>query len=218
MITILLILMSTAFRTQVSNDSDDCYVSKIKNDFSLTAKHARLGYYTAANGGYWGYGFCTRYRNVTIPQGATIDSCWLKTNSYDSHSQTIVNSYIACEDTANATAFSTRADILNRLLTTNQGTYNAVEAMSTNNWYKTPYFANAIQEVVTRTDWTSGNALVVFWNDWDNRSTQAEERERVLSQIANATSKACSLIVWYTIPTEGIKHPLPGVITSRVNQ
>lgn len=101
-----------------------------------------------------------RFLNVTIPAGSTINSASISLNfistSYDSPE---VNIY--CEDVDDATTFAAGANnISGRTLTT---AYTYWDATNIGTGVKvSPDFAAAVQEVIDRGGWTSGNDLNVI--------------------------------------------------------
>lgn len=111
----------------------------------------------------WG-GF--RFQNVTIPQGATINSAtldvYLTSTTYDDPDVTIYG-----DDTDNAAAFTTTTnDLSSRPATTANVRWNAA-GLGTGT-KTTPDIATVIQEIVNRAGWASGNALAVLMVGYDS--------------------------------------------------
>ena len=121
-----------------------------------------------------------RFTSVTIGQGDTITSAVfsLKADSTYSASPNVVKIYVSAQDSDNAAALTTTSGDLNasgRPRTT-ATTVGVVTSITGGNWYDFDITA-AVQEVVDRAGWASGNALVVLidthedtttseWQDW----------------------------------------------------
>lgn len=104
-----------------------------------------------------------RFTNVTIPAGATISAASLKLYIYNTTYDTLTAT-AACEDADNAAAFSTAVnDIYNRTKTTATAAISVTDvAAGGANHYQVCDLASAVQEVIDRAGWSSGNALVVI--------------------------------------------------------
>lgn len=104
----------------------------------------------------------TRFLNVTIPQGATINSATLEvyiaTTSYDDPHIDIYG-----EDQDNAGVFTTAANnIQNRTRTTAKVDWDGTGIGT--GWETLPDVATLIQEIVNRAGWSSGNALAILFD------------------------------------------------------
>lgn len=105
-------------------------------------------------------GLC-RFTSVTVPKGATIDAadCTLLMNDI---TQDDADLSIFCEDTDDAaTMGSGTNDLTNRTRTTASTAWvqSSIGLISVT----TPDIASAVQEVVDRAGWASGNALAVYF-------------------------------------------------------
>ena len=113
---------------------------------------------------YYDYTAVLRFLNVTIPQGATIDSAYLHVRA---GAPTVAGYYytkIIGHDADNSGAWSTSTDAAGRDRTT------ATVDWDENYWtdgedYVSPDIKSIIQEIVDRGGWSSGNALSLFWAD-----------------------------------------------------
>ena len=101
-----------------------------------------------------------RFDNVTIPQSATIVTCSVEVRARNtSTSNPVMNFYF--EDTADATTFSTSTDLQNRTKTTATLQISTWTDWTDNTRYQFDGdFKDLLQEVVNRSDWASGQAVV----------------------------------------------------------
>lgn len=123
------------------------------------------------------------FPGVTIPQGAAINAASLAvvigSADYDSP-----NVNIHLEDSDNAGTLGTADyDISTRTRTTAYGTWSGtnIGAGATN----TADFAAAVQEVVDRAGWASGNAMVVIWHGQTGTSIRVDSYD---GSAANAAT------------------------------
>jgi hypothetical protein len=157
------------------------------------------GYYTSA---VCKMGGGMRFTNVTIPQGASITAAYLTLRSRYTTSVTVVNSRIKGEAADNAATFSTEADFNGRARTTASVDWDNIPAWTNGVDYNSPGIKTIIQEIVNRSGWASGNALVIFWDDFDDRSTHANDACRLAKCYAQGAATAPKLHIEYTAITE----------------
>jgi len=106
----------------------------------------------------------TRYRgmfikdNITIPQGSTINSAVISGYVYIYDDP---NLDIYCEDVDDSDDFTGTADINSRVRTTASVEWVATN-IGTNAYKDSPDFASAVQEVVDRAGFSSGNSIGVI--------------------------------------------------------
>ena len=154
-----------------------------------------------------------RFQNVTIPQGATVVTAYLTFTCGGSDSSTVVNSVIIGEDTDNAAAFSDLANYQSRRgtivggandnnITSASVNWNSIPAWTLDTEYSSPEIKTIIQEIVNRSGWASGNALVLFWDDHAGNSTQSSNTRRRAYSYDGSTTKAPKLHIEYTTVTE----------------
>lgn len=105
-----------------------------------------------------------RYRNIAIPQGATISSAIVTFTAMENLSGTTVDLAIYGEDTASATVFTNITDWDARIQTTATAGWT-VPAWTNNQEYDSPDLTTIIQEIVDRGDWVYGNDIVLFFLD-----------------------------------------------------
>lgn len=134
-----------------------------------------------------------RYTNVTIPAGSVISAATLDidcpSTSFDDPDVDIY-----CEAADSAATFSTAAnDISSRAATTASTAWTATTIGT--GLETTPDFAGAVQEVISRGGWASGNALAVIMK---GRSASCNIRMRA---IDGATGTYPTITITYTTPT-----------------
>lgn len=138
-----------------------------------------------------------RFQNVTIPQGATILSAKLqfqaRVSSYNANEDCNVRIYF--EDADNPAAPSDLSNLTGRTLTTEYVDWTDIGAWSDDTWYDSPDLTDALQEVVDRGGFASGNAVIA--HVLDNSSTSYAAR-RVWDRVSGAAYPA-KLIVQYSI-------------------
>ncbi len=194
----------------VGASSDDCVgqwngSAWTMND--LTYAYQSAGY-AAPSGRKIGGGL--RFLNVTIPKEATIDTAYLTIVCGLAKSGTIANSRITGEDVDNAATWSTLADYQarrgtvvdganNDYITTAQVDWDDIPAWTEGISYDSPPIISIIQEIVNRVGWASGNALALWWDDHDGRSTEATNCYRSGSSWDHATYAPPALTVEYTV-------------------
>lgn len=173
------------FSRQISQSTDDV------NGQAATNTTSTLIYQEAANT-YGGY----RFQNVTIPPGSTITSAtlsvYVQNASYDTP-----NMEFYCQAADNPGTFTNDEDwfTATRSWTTNKATWTGTDIGT--GWKTTANFAAALQEVIDRSGWASGNAIVV--------GTKALSGcvMRIRAWDYDSGASATSLNVTYTEPSGG---------------
>ncbi len=177
---------SATYQSQVSSSAADA--KTYGSNMETGAANALVGHT-----GDYVCDYLARFENVTIPQGATIDSAFLSLRCYSTGSGEVCDAVIYFEGIDSASQFSTYTDYSGRALTSSHVHWDSLPAMSSGLWYRTPNVSATVAEVVNRTGWSSGNALAVFVQD-DGSSSGAFRR---WYQYDGLNSRACSLIVYY---------------------
>jgi hypothetical protein len=132
-----------------------------------------------------------RFRNVQIPQGATIANAYIEFTADESHSDA-TSLVFQGQAENNPGAFSTTRDnISSRSRTTASMNWNNIPAWSTGSTYQTPDMANIVQEIVNRGGWSSGNAMVFIISGSGRRTAEAYD---------GSSNQAPLLHVEYTVP------------------
>lgn len=138
-----------------------------------------------------------RFLNVGIPKGSTIVSAKITFYSNVALSGIVCNLRIYGEASDNASTFSTVANYNARVRTTAYVNWSAIPAWGAGVWYDSPNISTIIQEIINRSGWVSGNALVIYTDD--NGSSWSAYREPALWDLS-PNGKGCKLtITWTTI-------------------
>lgn len=156
---------------QVAASTDDAWYGQEEPRWELTLNRGYAGSQGAA---YDRNGFGMRFQNVTIPKGATITTAYLtfKANTY--LSADTCKTRISAEAVNDAPTFADDAAAFDARAanhTTAQVDWDAIGPWTAETNYNSPEIKTVIQEIVNRAGWASGNGLVIFWDDFDERST-----------------------------------------------
>lgn len=181
---------------QVGASSDDCqrrYHAVSGWDFWTEYFRQKVGHQDSTR---YKYGGGMRFTGIDLIQGINIDAAYLKVCARYSNAGQEVNSKIEGEDADNATTFSDMADFMGRTRTSSMVYWDNIEAFTTPYWYTSPDIKTIVQEIVDRSGWASGNNIVLFWQDFDDRSTDI----RTTYDYDLASSLAPKLEVTYTNP------------------
>lgn len=187
---------------QVGASSDDCHRCLSNDGWGLTTTSWSIGNF---GGVYWMYGGGGRFINITIPQGATIlDGTHLTPCSSGNLTTTGANSRVSAENVDNAPTFADDkvafdARWANR--TAARVDWDNIPNWTRYVWYDSPEIKAVIQEVINRPGWVSGNSIVIFWEDFENRSTG---RRAAYSYDASGLTYAPKLVIEYAVPAVGM--------------
>lgn len=160
---------NTSINIEVAASSDDC--DKLDASFSTSRSVILAG--LGGDGEICDNG--NRFLNITIPQGATIDSALMGMVAGGSiAAKANFKAVIHCEDADSASTFSTSGDFTGRTPTSASVAWENVGSWTFEVRYYTPDIKTCVKEVVDRGSWKSGNALVVLidengsvdWEDW----------------------------------------------------
>lgn len=141
-----------------------------------------------------------RFQNVTIPQGATIDSAVLILTASATRVPD-VNSRIGAEQEDNPGDFS--GDDFASAWARLNGNHGVQIDWDSLLWtqdveYTSPDISTVIQEIISRAGWVSGQAIVLSWDDFDHRTPFGTfDTQRGYSHIASNV-KAAKLNIIYT--------------------
>ncbi|MBN1508829.1 MAG: hypothetical protein JW955_18415 [Sedimentisphaerales bacterium] len=145
---------------QVSAGADDTHVMKFSAYQNTATPETVVGNYTDGS----------RFRNVQIPQGATIKSATWSWCSYTYGLTGRIEGRVqaeAADNPADFTGVTRRLSVLK--LTSASQTWNFDGTPWTaNTWYDSPDISRVIQEVVNRPGWSSGNSLVLIYSTSDS--------------------------------------------------
>ena len=188
---------------QVTASTDDCNRRLDLSLFSL------VSYIPAGSNGpfnlKWGSGM--RFLNITIPKGSTIDSAKLAFQANLTEIGTVARTRISAEDVDDAITFANDAGAFDTrwaARTTARMDWDGIPVWTQNVDYESPTtdgvttFASIIQEVIDRAGWALGNDIVIFWEDFDDRSDGSAIR--IADSWDNDAANAPELVITFTTP------------------
>lgn len=161
----------------ISQGIDDVARKLTASYWSRTA----VGYPVGANSvTAYQQGVGLRFQNITVPQGAIINSAKLTIES-GGDTDGLPKTRISAEKADNAVeiaddsaAFDTRWT--NRTTARVDWDDGSIPlGVPTDS----PDIKSVIQEVVSRASWSSGNAILIFWDDFEDRSAHGANRYHV---------------------------------------
>ena len=197
---------------QVGASTDDCSRRYTTPGFFITSGSIVVGNISAGLKEY-----CNGLRFTTIPiPASTIDSASIIFTCDGSVSGTTVRTRIRGEDVDDAPTFSDQTDWDARFpggVTAAQTTWDSVGAWILDTEYTSPDIASVIQEIVDRGGWASGQDIVIFWDDFEDRSDVGAYRRAYAYD--SDTAKAAKFNASYTVaggnaPTAIFYGPLVG--------
>lgn len=140
-----------------------------------------------------------RFANITIPQGAQIQSAYIQFSTKGDKNAVSGDAYLSIQDADNAATFSTTAFNI----TTRTRTADSIlwPGSTSSTWgigsggvagpdQKTPDLKTLVQAVVNRSGWVSGNAMVLF--------VSGPAGVRNAASYDNGAAGAAKLIIQYT--------------------
>lgn len=184
-------------RPAVSGDDGHVWSSSI----NIVSVYSLIGHYDGVP-----FSNFIRIPNVTVPQGADISLAKLTFKAYNSRSDNTLRLNIFLNDEDDAVAPTTKAQYDGKARTTAFVAWDGEEAWSINSLYDTPDFKSAVQEVVDRGSWASGNAIMVLIDDDGTDAAAFREGD---TQDLGETTAALLTIEYTTLPTPS---PVAGVI------
>jgi hypothetical protein len=123
-------------------------------------------------------GGAMRFQNVQIPRRAVIvavPQSQFTVTVLNNDSSITVRTYLSCSDEDNAAQIANAADWIGRTLTTAKVDWQITDGWAATEVYSYPIIA-PVQEVLDRDGWREGNAIMVFWDDRDSRSSAGAHR------------------------------------------
>lgn len=178
---------TTEYKRKIQSGNDDAE----QRGSTMDLNSGDLDFFDSVN--HW---VGLRFTDVTIPQGATILSAVVRFRAEDTDGGTAGTAQIYCQDTDDAAAFSSSAnDISSRTLTTATTTWTEIPSWSRRSSYDTADFTAAVQEVVDRPGWSSGNALAVIFD------ITATGRDRDAISYDKNAADAPEVIITYAVLT-----------------
>lgn len=183
-----------SYTATLSVSADDGYTTGPPS--SSYTNNIVVAYIGNAAGG--AYSLYQRWPNVTIPRGSTISAAavTMRSESLASSTPHLVNISASAED--NAAAPTTYAGAIAKTPTTAVVAWNNLSTASSQ-YYATPDLATVIQEIVNRSGWSSGNAILLMYRD--NGSTSGNTRQWSTADAVLALRPTISIT--YTEPPPG---------------
>ena len=187
---------------QVGAGSDDACRRYVPSYFHL----ADINWAGANTADLYQMGCGMRFQNITIPQGATIENgSKLTFHCFQSFSGVTCNSRISAEAVDDAVTFADNVaafDARWAARTTARVDWEVPPWVVDNN-YDSPEIKTVIQENVDRGGWASGQAMVLFWDDFEDRTAHIGDRIRYAESWNTDSSNAPKLVVTYTVTEPG---------------
>lgn len=181
--------------------TDDAVIGYAASYFVHTDGRFRAGYEgpgaTAID-----LGSVARFLNITIPQGTTISTASLVLTGYYDRALNDVNTRLRAQDADDTVTFDDFADFDARSWTV-AVYWDSIAAWSIDEESAdttSPEIKTCIQEVIDRPGWSSGNSIVILWDDFEERSTVAASTSRWAYSYNGSTSKAPLLHIEYIVP------------------
>lgn len=142
---------------QVAAGNDDAHEYGDGTSFNATLDFLRA---TASSGGSgFRQNLGVRFAGITIPQGSTITVAYMEVRCYDGNWDD-PNVDIYCNDVDDANNFTVEADVTSRAVTAHSALWSATGIGTA--YVQSADFAPAVEDVVGRALWSSGNALCVL--------------------------------------------------------
>ncbi len=191
------VFIDTDVNAQVGADTDDAYRRLSPSAFYLN-NQLRAG----TSNMDFKYGSGMRFTNITIPQAIVIDGANLiLTSGSGNPTGAIVNTRISAEDVDDAPTFADNAaafDTRWTARTTERIDWDAIPVWTLDIEYTSPEIKTVIQEIVDRIGWASGQDIVLFWEDFEDRSTHNANTYRNSWSYDESPAKAPKLHIEYT--------------------
>lgn len=186
----------TVFSQRVSASSDDAEEEDAGGNMVLTSSDLELVNDPSLSGNA---DVGCRFLNVTIGQGETINSATVTFTVDEATTAGTPSVRIFGEDADDATTFTTSTnDITGRTRTTASVDWNVDDFTAENDEVASPDISSIISEIVGRAGWSSGNALVVFFDHLsgtDPRTAEAYDGETASAPLLEVDYGASGLTV-----------------------
>jgi hypothetical protein len=158
----------TRVERQISTGADDGYIPLAGGAQDLNGKWLLFGPYRMA----------MRFQNISVPQGSRIVGARLKFARDDSRVTERFEGRLSAQATGSAGSFVPDGVYLGTLSKTESyvlWTWEARMACSSVEegvyWYQSPDMSEIIREIINRSDWSSGNAMVILYEGKTDSST-----------------------------------------------
>lgn len=138
--------------------------------FSTLGVYCFVGRYQVGSNYYRQGGMGLRYLDIPLPPGQPIHSATLTVTANGTWPGEGVNSKIRGELAPDPSHFTDLTDFNARPRTVSETPWDNIEHFLANEEYTSPDFSEVIQEIIDQPGWAPGNPLVIFWDDFDNRT------------------------------------------------
>jgi len=183
---------------KVIASADDCLRRLTLAAWNLIEPYQVAGYTSSSK---YQYGGGMRFQAIAIPKGATINVAYLTLRAHFNILGTVVRTRISAEDVDDAAIFaddSAAFDTRWAARTTARVDWDGIPAWTEDEDYNSPSIVSVIQEIVNRAGWVSGNDMVIFWDDFDDRSDHNDGARRVALSYDGSTLYPAKLHIEYT--------------------
>jgi len=162
-----------------------------------------------------------RVPGLTLDPGVTINQAYFTFEAHSTMSGSPCNVLITLNDVDDATAPADNSACINAVRTTASGAWNDIEAWTDNSNYDSADFSAALQEVIDRAGWSSGNAICVYFDN--NGSASGAQRQfrtyngspaPVLTVEYTAGGSTTNQSVGGTLSLSGVVAALKTVVSS----
>jgi len=179
---------------QIAQTGDDgrCYWNGSSWVFQYN-QDVIIGYNSSSfikGGGYF------RFQNVAIPQGAIVEWAILDIKSPANTYGNPVYARIRGADEANVAAPTDETEYWAIARTTEQVDWDDIADWGAT-WHPCPPFGAVANEIINRGDWVSGNALLIFVDDHDDRSTHSSGCGRTCDSWSSSPNYGTRLYIAY---------------------
>jgi hypothetical protein len=139
-----------------------------------------------------------RFVNVTVPQGAIVNTATLTLRARFDNATETVNARLCAVDADNAAAPTTYAEAEGATRTTAYVDWLDIPAWGALTSQEAPDISAVVQEVVDRAGWQSGNALVIYLED-NGSSTGVKTVREACSYFLGDTENYPLLEITYSV-------------------
>lgn len=137
------------------------------------------------------------FRNVVIPNGATITGAFVRFTAYVNSAVTTVNLNVYLNDVDSAVAPTTAQQFYDLVKTSAFTSWDNVPAITDGSQYDTPSIIDAVQEVLDRAGWSSGHAMMAIF--LDNGSSGNANRQFSSIEWAGGVERSELHLTWVPI-------------------
>lgn len=138
------------------------------------------------------------FASPTIPYGSTISSAHLNIRAFQTKDTTTVNATLYFADTSSP-SLPTSAGEANAIPLTSGANWSAIPTWTAQTWYESPDIASALQSVVNRSDYYTGNNLLLVIRD---NGSSANAFRNGVGGCAAASGYEAELHIEYTPPAD----------------